>query len=227
MDGRQFDEITRDFAIPTRRSVIAAAATVVLTALLGSNASDEALSKRKQRKAKNKKQKPQEKHDPNRVQASAKKKKKKACKGGKTRCGKRCVDVRADPAHCGRCGNACTGPRTCEAGVCTCIPGACACLPATAELQATIDAASPGATITLCAGTFRADPIIVNKMLTLIGAGPDQTVLDGSEGYTALNVDTASAPLVTVQGLTIKGGSNLAGGGAIRVGGTDLVLRHA
>ena len=41
MDGRQFDELTRDFVIPTRRSVIAAAATAVLTALIGPDAADD------------------------------------------------------------------------------------------------------------------------------------------------------------------------------------------
>jgi hypothetical protein len=127
MDGRQFDEITRDFLIPTRRSVIAAAATAVLTALLGSNAADDALSKRKQRKAKNKKQKPQEKHDPNRVQASAKKKKKKACKGGKTRCGKRCVDLRTNSAHCGACGNGCGEDGSCQGGECVVTCGGTVC----------------------------------------------------------------------------------------------------
>jgi hypothetical protein len=120
MDGRQFDEITRDFLIPTRRSVIAAAATAVLTALIGRGAADDTLARRKQRKANHKKpkQKPHQKHESDRVQASAKKTKKKRCKGGRSRCGKRCVDLKTDPAHCGACGNGCGADGICQGGKC-------------------------------------------------------------------------------------------------------------
>lgn len=42
------------------------------------------------------------------------------CAGGTTRCGasEGCVDLSVDPAHCGRCGNACVAGRACRAGDC-------------------------------------------------------------------------------------------------------------
>ena len=45
--------------------------------------------------------------------------KKKKCKGGKKKCGKKCVDLRRDRNHCGRCG------ARCNAGRPDCVNGAC------------------------------------------------------------------------------------------------------
>jgi hypothetical protein len=54
----------------------------------------------------------------------------KRCRGGKTRCGRRCVDLQTHPAHCGTCGHACpataTGPGRCQGGLCRC-PGGILC----------------------------------------------------------------------------------------------------
>ncbi len=131
MDGRQFDEFTRDFVIPTRRSVIAAAATAVLTALVGPGADDDAHARRKQRKAKSKKQmqkqEPRHRHEPDRVQASGKKNAKKRCKGGKSRCGRRCVDLQTNSAHCGACGNGCGEDGSCQGGECVVTCGGTVC----------------------------------------------------------------------------------------------------
>jgi hypothetical protein len=68
------------------------------------------------------------------VEAKKKKrKKKKKCKGGKKKCGKKCVDLASNGAHCRACGNACaTGG--CVHGACTCdtgedCPEGCFCTP--------------------------------------------------------------------------------------------------
>jgi hypothetical protein len=37
-------------------------------------------------------------------------------------CGGACIDLQTDDANCGRCGNACTGARTCRNGQCGCPP---------------------------------------------------------------------------------------------------------
>ena len=41
-----------------------------------------------------------------------------ACPDGQRRCGERCVDVNTDRDHCGSCGLACPGGRSCTAGSC-------------------------------------------------------------------------------------------------------------
>lgn len=62
------------------------------------------------------------------VEAGARAERRKSCAAGLSRCrvGKKkpCVDLAADPAHCGTCGAACAAGEACEAGVCTsnCIP---------------------------------------------------------------------------------------------------------
>lgn len=78
------------------------------------------------------------------------------------------------------------------------------CLPPSVNLQQEIDAAKPGGTLTLCAGTFTNQTAIFGKNLTLVGAGSARTVLsDGGSGPGYLSV--AAGANVTVQGLTLTG----------------------
>jgi hypothetical protein len=42
-------------------------------------------------------------------------------------CGGLCVDVNADKANCGACGNACSPTQACSSGACSCAPGQSAC----------------------------------------------------------------------------------------------------
>jgi hypothetical protein len=88
------------------------------------------------------------------------------------------------------------------------------------SVQAAIDAASPGATIRICAGTF-SEAITIDKSLTLIGkgAGADattNTILDA----TGLNNRVVSIDggigTVTLRELRITGGSSAAGGGIFK-----------
>ena len=71
---------------------------------------------------------------PDALHVEKKKKRKKRCTGGKTRCGKRCVDTRVDPANRGRCGRACVAPETCGGGN-PGTPGACGCTKTTCAAQ--------------------------------------------------------------------------------------------
>jgi sugar lactone lactonase YvrE len=57
--------------------------------------------------------------------AKKRKKKKKRCKGGKVRCGKRCVTTSTDKAHCGKCNNRCESQLTCVGGACKCEDAVC------------------------------------------------------------------------------------------------------
>ena len=52
-------------------------------------------------------------------------KKKKKCKGGTVRCGRKCVSLLVDPAHCGGCDSVCVAGQRCQAGHCTCGGSSC------------------------------------------------------------------------------------------------------
>jgi hypothetical protein len=73
------------------------------------------------------------------------------------------------------------------------------------SLQAAVDAAKPGATIRIAAGTY-AGGVRISKSLNLIGSGATKTVIRG--GGPVLRIDTTSAtpPTVVISGLTVTGG---------------------
>jgi hypothetical protein len=50
-----------------------------------------------------------------------------ACDGGQTQCGATCADTQTSALHCGVCGNACTGGRSCVSGTCQCAGAAVEC----------------------------------------------------------------------------------------------------
>lgn len=108
-------------------------------------------------------------------------------------------------------------------------PGACqtpsTCLRPSDNLQAAVAAASSGASLQLCAGTWSlADPITIDKSLTLIGAGAEATVLDGRNILRPLRINAGTT--VTLQDFTVTRGQPPVGlpGGGIRNAG-DLTLR--
>ena len=68
-----------------------------------------------------------------------------------------------------------------------------------ADLQRRIDAAPPGATITVSAGIY-SGPIVINKSLTLVGHG--QPTLQGNGQGKVVHI---AAPEVTVRGFRIRG----------------------
>ena len=78
------------------------------------------------------------------------------------------------------------------------------------SIQAAVDAAPDGATITIGPGTF-AGGITIAKSLTLRGAAAAATVISG--GGPVLTIGTAGAPTeptVSLSGVTITGGLNTA-----------------
>ena len=76
----------------------------------------------------------------------------------------------------------------------------------TASIQAAIDAAPDGATITVGPGTF-AGGITIAKSLTLRGAAAAATVISGGSPVLTIGVaDAATEPMVTLKGVTITGG---------------------
>jgi hypothetical protein len=67
------------------------------------------------------------------------------------------------------------------------------CLQPGTNLQAAINMAPAGGTITLCAGTFAAVNLQVNKPVTIVGQGAGVTILDAQLTATAITFNTNAA----------------------------------
>ncbi|MDC0668029.1 hypothetical protein [Nannocystis radixulma] len=84
-------------------------------------------------------------------------------------------------------------------------------------LAAAVAAAPPGATITVCPGTYQ-EGVVIDRPMTLLGAGQDKTFLDGGGTSTPILIDRVS---VTIEGFTFRHGeaehnplgNSLCGGG--------------
>lgn len=73
-------------------------------------------------------------------------------------------------------------------------------------LQDAIDAAKPREVITVAAGTY-AENILIDKSLTINGAGAGKTIIDGSRAASVIMVGTRKANIkVALSGLAIKKG---------------------
>lgn len=108
--------------------------------------------------------------------------------------------------------------------------GACPpCLATTANLQAAIDASPAGTALRLCSGRRAlTSTITIDKNFTLLGAGIDKTILDGSNAVRVLLLSDDIT--VTVQDLTITRGRADGDfpddrGGGIEGQGATLTLR--
>ena len=137
---------------------------------------------------------------------SCKKKKKKACIG---RCGTvtfTCKKKRKSVA-CGACPTAC---QVCASGC------------AFSTVQAAIDAASAGATISICAGTFT-ENLRIDKNLTLAGAGQGATTLNGNAANSVIAINP-ELTAVTIRDLTITNGRSPGVGGGISNGKAQTTL---
>lgn len=77
-------------------------------------------------------------------------------------------------------------------------------------IQAAINAAAPGSTVQVCAGTYNEDVLVNKANLTLIGAGVDVSTIVGPMGG---GNDTVliSQPGVTLDGFTVTRAGNAAG----------------
>ncbi len=108
-----------------------------------------------------------------------------------------------------------------------CPPTPPACVSPGPDLQAAINATPTGGTLKLCAGAFIISNILrLSRNITLIGAGTEQTILDGDNAVQVLETKVGVTALL--QDLTITRGASstapLALSGGIINGGT-LTLR--
>jgi parallel beta-helix repeat protein len=96
-------------------------------------------------------------------------------------------------------------PLTHAASVCVSPGGAGGCA---STIQAAVDSASPGDTITVMAGTYK-EMVTVTKPVNLKGAGASSTIIDATGLDHAIAVRGVSGP-ITISGFTLEN-ANLAG----------------
>lgn len=138
-----------------------------------------------------------------------KKKKKKACVDA---CGtvaytcKKNGKKKKKTADCGPCANDDVCPSGCAFN----------------EIHEAINAASPGATIRIGAGTYK-ENIYIEKNITLIGAGAGKTIVDGKAEESVIGIEPGLTA-VTLRDMTLTNGKSSGVGGGISNGTAQTTL---
>jgi hypothetical protein len=145
-----------------------------------------------------------------------------ACNGSGT-C-EEATPVSCAPYRCAdatTCATSCVDNEDCSENA-LCADGTCHACDVTEgdDLGAAIGDADDDEVLFVCPGTY-AGGFTIAKSLTLIGAGAGQTLLDGEGNRRVLNV-SGDVP-VTLQALTITGGSGSSGGGIFNTSALTLV----
>ncbi len=92
--------------------------------------------------------------------------------------------------------------------------------PCTSTIQAAVNAAASGDTITIASGTYIENVIISGKVLTLRGGGAANTILDGSATERVIRTTVA----LTLTDLTVQNGLSNSTGGGVYVSNGPLTL---
>jgi hypothetical protein len=98
-----------------------------------------------------------------------------------------------------------------------------------ATIQSAIDSSQPGDVIHIAAGTYFENLLVPNKRLTFLGAGQDQTAIDGLHRGSVLTLGTPTGgtpQTVSIIGVTITHGRATNGGG-IQVNNVALDLQNS
>jgi hypothetical protein len=93
------------------------------------------------------------------------------------------------------------------------------------SIQAAIDAAAPGDTITVGAGVYSEDLDFRGKAVTVAGAGP-ASVLQGTGTGPVVRFTSGETAESVLDSFTVTGGNALRGGGILISGGSPTVLRN-
>jgi predicted outer membrane repeat protein len=204
MDATGFDRLARALgaALPRRAALAGLLGGALASRVLASNTE----AKRKRKRKRKRKKKPS---------ACAP-----SCGNARTCCGGVCADLDTDVRNCGGCGQACGSLQTCREGQCIPACDVCASGCAFAAVQAAVDAADPGATVTLCPGIY-SGLVHITKSLTLEGRGgdPRDTILTNTDGPI---VEIDLRVIVTISTLTITGMTT--GSSSAIVNDGDLIL---
>ncbi|RLC55509.1 MAG: hypothetical protein DRI80_17705, partial [Chloroflexota bacterium] len=98
--------------------------------------------------------------------------------------------------------------------------------PATAckTIGAAVNKAANGDTIQIAAGTY-VENLTIRKSLTLVGAGQDQTIVDGNQAGRVLTTDW-SGYTISVSGMTLRNGRITSGYGGGVYNEATLTLDH-
>jgi hypothetical protein len=89
-----------------------------------------------------------------------------------------------------------------------------------------IDAADPGDTIEVCAGTYN-ERLVIDKQLYLRGlAGLESTIIDAQGGGTAVRIDGVGGGGVSLEGFTIRNGAAPTGAG-LYCSASSLLIRSS
>lgn len=77
-----------------------------------------------------------------------------------------------------------------------------------ATIQAAVDAAAAGDIVDIAAGTYVESVAMPRKRLTLHGAGPSATIIDGNGAFAVLRFDGFNGSLVAIENLGVRNGDN-------------------
>jgi hypothetical protein len=94
---------------------------------------------------------------------------------------------------------------------------------ATGSIQAAVNAATAGATISLLQKTYY-ENVKVSKSLNIVGAGIDKTIVDGGQKGSVFYIQSPG-PTVTLASMTIKNGKAQDGAGVLNLG--TLTINNA
>ena len=94
-------------------------------------------------------------------------------------------------------------------------------------IQTAIDAASAGATVEICAGSY-VENLVVDRPVRLLGLeGAAVTIIDGGGNGRVVRVQGVDSPGVTIEGLTLRNGQSEGDGGALRCAGSVLAVQDS
>jgi parallel beta-helix repeat protein len=92
-----------------------------------------------------------------------------------------------------------------------------------ATIQGAIDGASDGDTVQVAAGTYTENIDFKGKNISVIGAGPDLSIIDGGAAGSVVTCDSGETSTTVLDGFTITNGSASSGGGMLNASSSPTV----